>query len=668
MKKLNLFGCILFTVFSLPYALAQNKISDLPHGFTSDITQSTVELTAPDIEQLRYEDEERKTKNEEDTPYSVGYPISADINLLELGSYNTVNEYDIWSIRIAVPHALALIPYFKNLEIPRGGKVYIYTDNGRQIVGPIDHSKNSSGKKYPAGLIQAQHFTIEYSQPKSLKETPTLVLNKVGFIYDNYRSSSNDIPKGKSQGFLDSYHCNVNVRCPQGFIWCDQIRSVAMIYMLDEDNNRIDICSGSLVTNDKRDYRPYFLTAAHCINDGDEDFSDDEKSKVEEWLFAFNYQSPDCNNPSAGQEPPLVQTISGSEFVAANVCFADFLLVELNERPPGDFNAYYNGWDNDNYGLFERNPSIGCFIHHPAGDIKKITFFDGQTIDKREADCVDVWRVKIDEGGAEPGSSGGPLFQADGKLIGQCKSPAPSVSGNVACPGEKVDFGRFYRSWDVGSANDEKLEPWLNPTGSIQAMSGDEPCRISYSFSNASDLHTSANVGIYNPSQPRTYNGVYEATSLIETTNSVIIQASTRVVFNSGSRIHLRPGFRANNTSDFHALIQGCIRGCPEPFPKRNIANDSDGGITWKNDKSKAANSLFIFPNPNNGNFKVKTGLSGVKNITIIDPVGKIIHNADDVAPKQEHEINISHKVASGVYLIRYSTNGIYNTQKLIIH
>ena len=71
------------------------------------------------------------------------------------------------------------------------------------------------------------------------------------------------------------------------------------------------------------------------------------------------------------------QIINGSSFIASNQD-SDFGLVELNSVPPISYDVFYAGWRNTG-----AVSSTAVCIHHPSGDVKKISF-DSKT--KNEAD------------------------------------------------------------------------------------------------------------------------------------------------------------------------------------------------------------------------------------------------------------------------------------------
>src|SRR5690606_16189236 len=70
-----------------------------------------------------------------------------------------------------------------------------------------------------------------------------------------------------------------------------------------------------------------------------------------------------------------------------------------------------------------------------------------------------------DIGTTEPGSSGSPLFDQDGRVIGQLHG------GYAACGNDSADwYGRFSISWNGGSTPDSSLRSWLDPlnTGNLE--------------------------------------------------------------------------------------------------------------------------------------------------------------------------------------------------------
>ena len=211
------------------------------------------------------------------------------------------------------------------------------------------------------------------------------------------------------------------------------------------------ICTGSLVNNASQDLTPYFLTANHCLGGNNS------------WIFMFNYESPSCSN----QNGPTNMTLSGSSLLA-NSSSSDVALLLLNESPPENYNVHFAGWD-----VSGNTPSIPVGIHHPSGDIKKISFDYDNASNSGNYWDVDSW----DDGTTEPGSSGSPLFDGQThRIIGQL------YGGVASCTNFGYDtYGKTSVSWNLGLS--EYLDPnnlGLNFIDGIDAIDLPEPL-LSYS-------------------------------------------------------------------------------------------------------------------------------------------------------------------------------------------
>lgn len=213
-------------------------------------------------------------------------------------------------------------------------------------------------------------------------------------------------------------------------------------------------CSGSLVNNAEEDYTLYFLTAFHCgdLNAPFGTISTVDINDIESWIFMFNYESPTCSNIDG----PTFHTISGATYRSIRST-SDFLLVELSSIPPPNYYSYFAGWSRSS-----STPSNTIGIHHPSGDIKKISFDDDPptSINYLETTSgTSHWRfIDWDLGTTEGGSSGSPLFDQNHRIIGQLHG------GYAACGNNSSDwYGKFSVSWNGGGTSSTRLKDWLDP-------------------------------------------------------------------------------------------------------------------------------------------------------------------------------------------------------------
>jgi hypothetical protein len=129
------------------------------------------------------------------------------------------------------------------------------------------------------------------------------------------------------------------------------------------------------------------------------------------------------------------------------------------------YTPYFSGWDHSG-----NTPTSAVGIHHPSGDIKKISFENQALISTTFGSCPanSHWGVtNWDSGVTEGGSSGSPLYDQNHRIIGQLHG------GASACGGANLsdEYGKFSVSWDpAGSNTTNQLKCWLDPNNSGAAF------------------------------------------------------------------------------------------------------------------------------------------------------------------------------------------------------
>lgn len=163
--------------------------------------------------------------------------------------------------------------------------------------------------------------------------------------------------------FESSFNCHNNVICAPWYNdWCNQIRSVIKFYFRKADDPRWWMCSGAVVNGGNGNFDPIILTAEHCVRNTTEHAN---------WIVYFNYQSITCNPSTNGND---LMTVTGVNLLSsdgsASVSCPDIALMRLRENIPLQYNVFHSGWSRLNLTY----PQDGICIHHPAGDVKKISF------------------------------------------------------------------------------------------------------------------------------------------------------------------------------------------------------------------------------------------------------------------------------------------------------
>ncbi len=469
MKK-STFVFVLFTCLSLSFFGQVLSIHRTVYG--KEIP--TLNVTPPNVEQLLLEDQ---TRDELGLLYRNGVARTVNVSPLNSGSWSSLSNGDRqWTLRVKSPGAEALSFLFETFKI-YGGTTLEIRNNGGILLHPVITSAEVQDHfMYNAALCFGDEMVLLLTEPKNT--TPSEIF--IDRIMYGYRS----IAKPETSKINESEACEVNVNCtPVGSNWQDEKRGVARILVVEGGSQ--GWCTGSLINNLANDCKPLFLTALHCgVSSTAANFN--------QWKFYFRYESPNCTNPNAA---------GTLDDYFINGCFklsdsgdgggasgSDFLLVQLGTAAnqastittlkSANFNAYWNGWDANNTAT-----TGGVGIHHPAGDIKKISTFNGNTVTSawNGNGLQSHWRLTWSSnangyGVTEGGSSGSPLFNnSAGRIVGTLTG-----GGSYCNATNQPDYyGKMSYHWTSnGAANNRRLKPFLDPanTGALTQNGSADPC------------------------------------------------------------------------------------------------------------------------------------------------------------------------------------------------
>ena len=450
---------LLFSVFALGQSTRPGIPFSLQPAFMQ--TEMQVEQQVP-VQQVPIPNAQQLAKEDLANPGNVRFAAPVKVNYAQSnGEWTTLSNGDrIWRMELEARGALGLYVFYNEFHLPKGGLFYLYSADGKQIKGAYTHENNPKSGRFLMGMIRGEKALLEYYEPADVKGQGRFAISKVYFAYNQEKMNApaDQYQVKGTNGFGDALACHTNINCPEGANWQDHKRGVVRMLRVFEEG--IGWCSGTLINNVRQDGTPYILSADHCyvtyvtVNG----VTRPAIPMLDVWRFDFFYESPSCNNPTT---EPAFGSMLGCDLIAHRE-ETDFLLLELLTSVPPIANPYFVGWDRDSIAL----PQTSVGIHHPRGDIKKIST---EIHPAKIKTTSTIWNnnvvtppnhhleVLFDDGTFEDGSSGSALLNPDGRIVGQLHG------GISSCLTANGLYGRFALSWNAGATPAERLKEWLDP-------------------------------------------------------------------------------------------------------------------------------------------------------------------------------------------------------------
>jgi len=450
---------LLIIMFSISFSsFSQDENNRLPTSWEYNVRNAInpIELPPLDLENIISEDSINDLDKSMPWRYGISRPLVLDFE--NNGEWTELpnNRGRIWRVGIKSPDAINLSVNFSSFHLPEGTMLHLYNGDLTDVSKTYTKEQNRENKLLGSWFTTGDIVWIEYYEPIYVSGNTHL---EIGSIIHGYRMGRvHQMIEGR--GLNDSGDCNYDVNCPIENDFDskkDLLKKAVAILNLGNGH----LCSTSLINNVEGNKTPYLLTANHCLENSDPAF----------WSVRFNWMSP---IPICGLEDESVDiqtnfTMSGAT-LKANHSLSDFALVELHNDIPDSWDVAFAGWDRSG-----ELPSFEVGIHHPNGDIMKICRDDSGAV-KENANGIEVWLIGgvsvgvgdgWELGTTESGSSGSPLFNESGRIIGQL------YAGQAFCNGTESNndydiYGRFGVSWDFGETPETRLKDWLDPNNTGQ--------------------------------------------------------------------------------------------------------------------------------------------------------------------------------------------------------
>lgn len=453
---------LLASVLLFNYGFAQDAaIQPLSQLYINDIPAiEFIDLGGLDMNRVSAEDLEQEDAG---GMSNFGRVIERSLHSNSDGLWTTLSDGSkIWRLALSTEGAMGMAVYFNHFELPQGAEMYVYDQEMNWIDGPYTAEQMDSHGKFLTGTINADNIIIEYNQKAEIVGMPEFLIKGAAHFYRYiYDYQDEDNLRGGSEP------CEVDVACPEGNNWQEEKDAVVRLQITE--GQFVGLCSGVLVNTTARDCRPYLLSALHCANG----ISNADLAFLQ---VRFNYARPLCGSGFF----PSNRNVTGVNLLAdsndgGGESGSDFVLFEIEDVIPSGWTPFFAGWRASS----NTSPS-GVSIHHPAGDVKKISTYSSNLQSVWLGAPGSHWQVNwvqtaTNHGVTEGGSSGSPIFDNNRKVIGTL------TGGNSFCasPNAADYYGKMSYHWlNNPNAANEKLKVWLDPlnTGEMQIEGSYVPC------------------------------------------------------------------------------------------------------------------------------------------------------------------------------------------------
>jgi hypothetical protein len=276
------------------------------------------------------------------------------------------------------------------------GRVWVH--DGTHVAGPYTGKGPHGDGNFWSETVESGAAIVEYEPAagRGNELEPPFELRSIA----HQQRTHLDLTDGTTD---PADYCEVDANCNAEYQ--GSMSSVAQISYMDGGVGYF--CSGALVATRDNSFKPYFLTAGHCVN------NEAAARTVEAY---WTYQTASCGGKAPDRSQSTKST-GGAHLVASGgPGDGDFSLILLQNVPSG---VTFAGWDMG-------DPAVTALltgIHHPSGSYKRVSV--GERSGDESASIggatlpADLYlQVTWRQGRVEHGSSGSPLFSAPGVIVG----------------------------------------------------------------------------------------------------------------------------------------------------------------------------------------------------------------------------------------------------------
>ena len=371
-----------------------------------------------------------------------------------------------WFTTVRAKGATATRIHFTNVSLPAGVELYLYSNAGEAFGPYTGRGVLDSGDFWshtvmgPEARIQLRY---QGTQVDRVLAATRLEIAEVAYQGQNYLPAKYLRPGLFDDGSPGSKaFCAFNASCVQNASCSSLPSSVqsardAVAHYSFISGGGSFICSGGLVNDtDSSSFIPYFLTANHCVGNSA------EVNSIEAF---FQFSTPcggACFNPRGS-----VPRVLGATLLAEGPA-SDFTFTRLNGAAPGG--SFFLGWTPSPV-AFSNNTLLNR-LSHPRGAPQA---FSQQRVTTGGVTCTSLPRGNFiyssdTFGATEGGSSGSPILNTSGQIVGQLFGACGTNLGNVCDSTNNSTVDGAFASYF------SQVESFLDPNGGPNPNSCQNNC------------------------------------------------------------------------------------------------------------------------------------------------------------------------------------------------
>jgi hypothetical protein len=331
-----------------------------------------------------------------------------------------------WAARVVVENAGAIRLHIEDMSLPGGAELFFYSPDG-QAYGPYTGAgRHGTGEFWTETIFASEAILqVRVSGPSAERGLPdvTFRVAEAGLITPSFVTSLGITPQAPPPpGWpCGNAACIVDATCQNSTI--ANALKLAVAKMEWVQGAYIYTCTGGLITDSNPTQSDFFLTANHCVS---------KNNSAQNVNFYWRFATSSCNGTSCPDNAGWPYQTSGST-VSKTGRKGDFSLLHLNVPPPsGSVVLGYtttavantNGTD-----LFRvSNPNFGPQVYSEHDVDTSAPTCSGWPRGERiySRDIV---------GAIDGGSSGSPIANAAGQIVGQLSGTCGSNPTQVCSSG-----------------------------------------------------------------------------------------------------------------------------------------------------------------------------------------------------------------------------------------